>query len=289
MASLFRRRWRSTGLLAGPGGRDSLSQRLLRPCPPAVPRGVSAPRPVRRQENCFLSSSARSSGLSTTSSAVLSPRGPAPPSPAQPAPTSPARALHAGHVAEPTPGDTFASSPQSDCRTLRGRGWRGCSASLHPPRHLGSALLLLRVYKTSVDLLTRGKALSSPTALGPGSESLVLRHFLSCEKFTISAQRLSEHSPATYCRSHARERHLDQSRSAARTPPRCPVSVSLEENSSTKRGTEEAAPGPEWAKLQSCRTPFIPPRTHLLIRLPSWPACSRQPTLPFRCLGRKWK
>lgn len=112
---------------------------------------------------------------------------------------------------------------------------------------------------------------------------------LSCGKFAISAQRLSEHSPATYCRSHARERHLDQSRSAARTPPRCQVSVSLEENSSTKRGTEEAAPGPAWAKLQSCRAPFISPRTHLLIRLPSWPACSRQPTLPFRCLGRKWK
>lgn len=211
--------------------------------------------------------------------------------PAQPSPLPPLPpgALHAGRVAEPTPGDTFASSPQSDCRTLRGRGWRGCSASLHPPRHLGSALLLLRVYKTSVDLLTRGKALSSPTALGPGSKSLVLRHFLSCEKFTISAQRLSEHSPATYCRSHARERHLDQWRSAARTPPRCQVSVSLEENSSTKRGTEEAAPGPAWAKLQSCRAPFISPRTHLLIRLPSWPACSRQPTLPFRCLGRKWK
>lgn len=123
-------------------------------CAPAHLLFPGASLRLGRQENCFLSSSARSSGLSTTSSAVLSPRGPAPPSPAQPAPTSPARALHAGHVAEPTPGDTFASSPQSDCRTLRGRGWRGCSASLHPPRHLGSALLLLRVYKTSVDLLT---------------------------------------------------------------------------------------------------------------------------------------
>lgn len=150
MSSLFHLRWRSTS----PGGRDSPSQRLLRPLPICCSPGHLCTSACGMTAE-LLSQPLSPHVLSTSSSALLSPQGPL--HPAQPSPLPP---LPPGRC---TP-DTW-QSPHLVTQLLplpsRAVGpcrrvcvWGGASASLHPPWHLGSALLRLRVYETSVNLLT---------------------------------------------------------------------------------------------------------------------------------------